>query len=94
MRIAVDMLGGDYAPNELIKGVADALNGNQFIADELLLVGPESTICDGLNELGVNLIPEIIHTDQVIEGHEKPVEGMRSKPDASILKAVGACREG
>ena len=33
-------------------------------------------------------------TDQVIEGHEKPVEGLRSKPQASIVLCVGAVREG
>jgi len=81
MRIAVDMLGGDYAPDELVRGVAQALIGGDFTAEELLLVG-------------VTESPEIIHTTDVIEGHEKPIEGMRSKPEASILKAVAACSEG
>jgi glycerol-3-phosphate acyltransferase PlsX len=94
MRIAVDMLGGDYAPDELIIGVADAIADGHFTADELLLVGPEDIIKSQLTEAGISSIPEIIHTVDVIEGHEKPIEGMRNKPDASILKAVAACREG
>lgn len=94
MRIAVDMLGGDYAPDELTKGIAQSLQSGEFVADELLLVGPSDIITAQLTELGVSTIPEIIHTTEVIGGHEKPIEGMRSKPDASILKAVAACREG
>ncbi len=94
MRIAVDMLGGDYAPDELVRGVAQALIGGDFTAEELLLVGPQDIISAQLSELGVTESPEIIHTTDVIEGHEKPIEGMRSKPEASILKAVAACSEG
>ena len=94
MRIAVDMLGGDHAPHELVKGIAQALLGGDFTADELLLVGPQDIISAQFAELGVSDVPEILHTTDVIEGHEKPIEGMRSKPDASILKAVAACRDG
>ncbi|MBC8371443.1 MAG: phosphate acyltransferase PlsX [Planctomycetes bacterium] len=94
MRIAVDMLGGDYAPDELVKGVSQALNDGHFVADELLLVGPKDRIESQLVQLGVDIAPEIIHTDTFIGGHEKPIEGMRSKPEASILQAVAACRDG
>lgn len=94
MRIAVDMLGGDHAPHELVKGIAQALLSGDFAADELLLVGPQDIISAQFAELGVSDVPEILHTTDVIEGHEKPIEGMRSKPDASILKAVAACRDG
>ena len=94
MRIAVDMLGGDHAPHELVAGIAQALLSGDFTADELLLVGPEDIIAAQFAELGVSDVPEILHTTDVIGGHEKPIEGMRSKPDASILKAVAACRDG
>ncbi|MCX8267040.1 MAG: phosphate acyltransferase PlsX [Planctomycetota bacterium] len=94
MRIAVDMLGGDHAPHELVIGIAQALLSGDFTADELLLVGPQDIISAQFAELGVSDVPEILHTTDVIEGHEKPIEGMRSKPDASILKAVAACRDG
>jgi glycerol-3-phosphate acyltransferase PlsX len=94
MRIAVDMLGGDHAPNELALGVAEAITSNEFSPEELLLVGPTNLLEKQLKEHGVEELPEIIHTNQVIEGHEKPVEGMRAKPEASILKAVSAIREG
>lgn len=94
MRVAVDVLGGDHAPGEILKGVAQALTGGDFQADELVLAGPEELIRKRLQELGAAEVPPILHTEQVIEGHEKPVEGLRAKPEASILKCVGAVREG
>lgn len=94
MRIAVDLLGGDHAPDEILNGVADALQSGEFTADELLLVGPAAVAESRLRERGVSTLPECLHTDQVIEGHEKPVEGLRSKPQASIVLCVGAVREG
>ena len=94
MRVAVDTLGGDHAPEEILKGVAGALLDGHFSADELLLAGPEDLLRGRLAELGVAEPPPILHTTEVIEGHEKPVEGLRSKPKASISLCVGAVREG
>ncbi len=94
MRVAVDVLGGDHAPGEILKGVAHALTSGEFQADELVLAGPEELIKSRLQAAGVDKMPIILHTEQVIEGHEKPIEGMRAKPEASILKCVGAVREG
>lgn len=94
MKIAVDVLGGDHAPQEILLGVAQALNGGEFRADELLLVGPEARIAEGLQAQGVRELPTILHTEQVIEGHEKPVEGLRAKPRASVVLCVEAVRSG
>lgn len=94
MRIAVDALGGDFAPHEILKGVALALSEGGFSPEELVLVGPESIIRESLGEQGVGEIPRIIHTEDVIEGHEKPVVGLRAKPNASISLCVQAIRNG
>lgn len=94
MKIAVDVLGGDYAPQEILLGVAQALQGGDFRADELMLVGPEARIQSELRAQGIHELPEILHTEQVIEGHEKPVEGLRAKPRASVVLCVEAVREG
>ncbi len=93
MRIAVDILGGDHAPGELLAGVARALREG-FEPSELLLVGPADVIGPGLEAAGVTAVPEILETAEVIEGHEKPTEGLRRKPRASISLCVGAVREG
>ncbi|MGB0952217.1 MAG: phosphate acyltransferase PlsX [Planctomycetota bacterium] len=94
MRIAVDTLGGDHAPHEILKGVAIALRDGGFTPEELLLVGPESIIREQLGAEGITDLPAIVHTEQVIEGHEKPVVGLRTKPEASISLCVQAIRKG
>lgn len=94
MRIAVDALGGDHAPHEILKGVAIALREGGFSSDELVLVGPEETITKALKEEGVADIPTIVHTEEVIEGHEKPVVGLRTKPNSSISLCVKTVRAG
>jgi len=93
MRIAVDLLGGDHAPQEILKGVALALQ-KDFSAAELLLVGPKEVAEKFFATEGIHTIPEIIHTDVFIGAEEKPVEGLRTKPTASISLAVGAVHEG
>ncbi len=94
MKIAVDVLGGDHAPQEILLGVAGLLRSDDFRSDELLLVGPEEAIVRGLKAAGVTEVPQIAHTEEVIEGHEKPVEGLRAKPRASVALCVEAVRTG
>jgi len=94
MRIAVDTLGGDYAPHEILKGIAIALREGGFSSDELVLVGPERVITQSLNAEGITEIPSIVHTEDVIEGHEKPVVGLRTKPNSSISLCVKTIRAG
>ncbi|MDP6850298.1 MAG: phosphate acyltransferase PlsX [Planctomycetota bacterium] len=92
MRIAVDVLGGDYAPVEVLRGVSAALK-DDFSPDELLLVGPEDVIQSTLQAEGVEL-PPILHTHEVVDSHEKPVEALRKKRNSSISLCVGAVKEG
>lgn len=94
MRIAVDALGGDYAPAEVLRGVAQALLTEEFRPEELLVVGPESLVAQKLKEEGVTQLPGILHTDEVIASHEKPIQALRAKPNASVSMCVGAVREG
>jgi len=92
VRIAVDVLGGDHAPHEMLLGVIDALKYD-FTADQLILVGPKEVIEATLAEHGVD-VPEIIQTDVVVEAGEKPVEAMRRKPQASVFLCAKAVKEG
>jgi len=92
VRIAIDVLGGDHAPDEILSGVVTAL-GEDFTADELLLVGPESTIRESMAAAKVDC-PPVLHTNTCITAGEKPGEALRRKSDASIALAVGAIKEG
>ena len=91
MRIAVDVLGGDHAPDEILAGIALALEQG-FPAGDLLLVGPESLIQEKLGE--TSDCPAIVHTDVKVEGDESPTEALRSKPTSSIRLCADAVAQG
>lgn len=92
MRIAVDAMGGDYAPGEVIKGTVEAVNQ---LGIETLLVGDKQVI---ENELGRYSYPEgkirVAHCTQVVEMNEHPALALRKKKDSSILVATSLVKEG
>lgn len=96
MRLAVDVMGGDHAPDAILKGCIAAL---PLLApeDELVLVGPREVIEDVLRERGIS-DPRLVieHTTQIIEMDESPAKAVRSKPDSSIVKMawLGSYRTG
>lgn len=86
MRLAVDVMGGDHAPDEILKGAIDALP-SLAADDTLVLIGPRDVIEDVLRERRVRDDRIVIDaTTQVIEMHESPVEAVKSKKDSSIVR--------
>jgi phosphate acyltransferase len=84
MKIALDMMGGDFAPIEAVKGVALFVSKAVQAAD-LVLIGDEKKIESLLSENGVsNGNISIVHADQVIEMHEHPTKALREKKQSSI----------
>jgi glycerol-3-phosphate acyltransferase PlsX len=84
MRIAVDVMGGDYAPVSVIDGILLALN-SLTEKETILAVGPEKTIKNLLVERkyeGTQI--EIIPAEQVIEMGEHPTKALSQKPNSSI----------
>jgi glycerol-3-phosphate acyltransferase PlsX len=80
-RVAVDALGGDKAPDEVILGALDAAaDGIQVV-----LYGPA-----GLDTHGLPLV----ETTEVIEMSDKPAEAVRGKPDSSLVAAVRGVADG
>ena len=87
MRAAVDVMGGDKAPAAILKGCWDAaslLDGEDIV----LLVGDKNVIGEGLASSGLSEEQkrryEPVHTTQVVEMDDPPVEAIRNKPDSSI----------
>jgi phosphate acyltransferase len=80
-RIAVDAMGGDRGPDEIVAG-ALAARGDGV---EPVIVG-----ASGLDTHGLELVPAA----DVIEMHEKPAEAVRAKPDSSLVAAVRTVAEG
>jgi phosphate acyltransferase len=92
MIIAVDASGGDYAPNEVIKGAVMAAEEYQDI--EIILVGKKSlihvTAARHMKKSGIT----IVDASQVIEADEHPLKAVMNKPDSSIVVGVNLLKEG
>ncbi len=90
--IAIDAMGGDHAPAEIVKGVAQASLETDI---QCLLVGDEREVHEQLVRHPYN--PEhiaVLHADEVIGMAEPPREAIKAKPRASILVAARAVAEG
>lgn len=86
MRLAVDVMGGDHAPDAIIKGCVDGL-ASLAPDDRLLLVGPPEVIEEVLRERGVrDPRLEIAPARETIGMDESPVEAVRAKKDSSIVR--------
>jgi phosphate acyltransferase len=92
MKIAIDAMGGDYAPGEIIKG---SVNGTRQYQTGILLVGPQELIQNELNKYNTGgLDIEIVHAaEHLVEG-EAPAYALRTKRNASILVANRLVKEG
>ena len=92
MKIAIDAMGGDFAPAETIKGSIDSAHEYGI---EPVFVGQESKIKAELSKHNIDgLSIDVVHTDEwLIEG-EHPAYALRQKRNASILLAVKLVKEG
>ena len=92
MRIAVDGYGGDYSPNEVVKGVVSALNSDPAIS--VLLTGKSDELRKllGDNSFGDRLI--IKEAPTVIDCEEVPTVAVRTKKDSSLVVALDAVSSG
>lgn len=93
VNVAVDAMGGDNAPVEIVKGAVDAVNTNKEI--KVFLVGRESVIKEELTKYIYDMTQvEIVHATEVIETAEPPVMAIRKKKNSSIVKALYLVKEG
>lgn len=90
MKIAVDVMGGDFAPMELVKGAELYLQSGGEA--ELVLVGKESAIRETLPTLPDRC--EVVNAPDFIEMHEAPLQALRRKRNASIAVAARHVRDG
>lgn len=93
VNVAVDAMGGDNAPVEIIKGAIEAINENDSV--KVFLVGQEGIIQEELKKYTYNSAQiEIVNATEVIETAEPPVMAIRRKKDSSIVKALTLVKEG
>lgn len=89
MKIAIDGMGGDHAPKEILEGVFQAVEDFQDI--EFLVYGDEAKMAPYLK--AHNRV-KVIHCAEVIEGTDEPVRAVRRKKDASMVKMAHAVADG
>ncbi|MDP6102675.1 MAG: phosphate acyltransferase PlsX [Dehalococcoidia bacterium] len=88
--IAVDAMGGDHAPGEIVRGAVDAAARGDV---DVLLVGePEAIEVSMPSPVPATL--QVVPSQGVITEEEHPLEALRSKPGASMVVAAGLVREG
>ncbi len=98
MNIGLDMMGGDFAPLEAVKGIKllrEAKPNTEVAQPTLTLFGDEAQITALLSEHGVDMNGiKIVHTTQVIDMHEHPTKAFREKQDSSIAVGFGYLAKG
>ena len=92
-RVAVDAMGGDNAPVEIVKGAVDAVNANQKI--KVYLTGKEDVVKAELSKYTYDTERiEVVNADEVIETAEPPVLAIRKKKKSSIVVALNLVKDG
>jgi glycerol-3-phosphate acyltransferase PlsX len=94
MRIALDAMGGDFAPKNTVEGAVLALKEYPSI-DKLFLVGDTVAVAGELKRLNfTDPRVEIFHASQVVDMKESAAKAVRHKKDASISRAVDLVKNG
>ncbi|KXS44700.1 MULTISPECIES: phosphate acyltransferase PlsX [unclassified Candidatus Frackibacter] len=92
MQIAVDVMGGDHAPTEIIKGVIEAI---PEVKGRIILVGPTEIIKNELANYDYNNDKlEVVEAPDIIEMEEEPARAVRKKKDSSIVVGANLVRRG
>ena len=92
MKIIIDGMGGDNAPQEIVKG---AVKAAKEISETIVLVGPEELMNNCLKEnnwSGDNI--EVVNATEVISNHEAPAMAIRKKKDSTIVKGMNMVKNG
>jgi glycerol-3-phosphate acyltransferase PlsX len=93
MKVAVDAMGGDHAPEAIVEGAV--LAASHLDLDEVILVGDEVLIDRELAKhrwSGSNVT--VIHTPHAVQMHESPSKALRARLDTSISVAVDLMKDG
>ena len=93
VNIAVDAMGGDYAPDETVKGSVEAVNQRRDI--KVYLVGKEAVLKEKLSSYTYDSSQiEVVNAEEVITNDEAPVMAIRRKKESSIVVAMNLVKHG
>lgn len=94
MKIIVDAMGGDHAPDEIVKG---AVMASEEYGVDIILTGRVEDVLRSFEKLGYKELPpriEIANAATVIQMDEDPVEAIREKKDSSMVVGLTMLRDG
>ena len=93
MRIIVDAMGGDNAPQEIVKGAVEA---HKLFGHEIVLVGKEDAVKQCLANEGASELAgiSVVHAGDVIDMNDEPTAAVRRKKDASMVVALNMLKKG
>ncbi|MFT5725352.1 MAG: glycerol-3-phosphate acyltransferase PlsX, partial [Bacteroidia bacterium] len=94
MKIGIDVMGGDFAPQETLLGVVSALSTPDLSDVHLTLIGDKSIIEQQLQDSNVLNRVDIVHTDEVIGMAEHPTRAISQKRNSSINIGLKMLAEG
>jgi glycerol-3-phosphate acyltransferase PlsX len=95
MHVAVDAMGGDFAPREIVRGALEVSAQIDF-SDEIVLVGDEAAIRAefDLTDSHIPSTISIVHASEVIEMHEHPAQAMKRKRNSSLVICAKMVKQG
>lgn len=86
MRIGIDIMGGDFAPEATVLGAILA-HKEMSSEDRIVLIGDQDKALEILNREGIDPdFFDMVHASEVIEMHDHPAKAFTKKPDSSIAK--------
>jgi len=92
VRVAIDAMGGDYAPGEIVKGAIAAAEKDDV---EVILVGPTDSVEAELAKYNISRLPvHYVNADDFIKEEEHPALAVRHKPNSSIVIATKMVKAG
>jgi glycerol-3-phosphate acyltransferase PlsX len=93
MKVAIDAMGGDHAPEAIVEGAV--LAAKELDVDEIILVGDEVLVERELakHRLSGSKVT-VVHTPHVVQMHESPGKALRARLDTSISVAVDLMKDG
>ena len=93
MKIIIDAMGGDHAPEAIIQGGVDALNEHKDI--HLIFTGNQQTIENELSKYSYDKSRvTVVHAPEVIEMAESPTEAIKKKPHSSLVVGLNLLKDG
>ena len=93
IKVAVDAMGGDYAPGEMVAGAVEAVNAKPGI--RVLLVGQKQAVVSELSKHTYDKDQiQVVNATEVIATEEPPVNAIRKKKDSSIVVGMNLVKQG